>query len=87
MKCMYCCYLYIWALPYQENDGHIINISNGNSIYHVNYASMLSLWLVTRTPLNFVDPGCSYLAQLLLMACRLQITFYITAKPQESKIN
>ena len=35
VKFMYCCYLYIWTLSYQENDVHIINISNGNSIYDV----------------------------------------------------
>ena len=35
VKCMYYYYLYIWTLPYLENDVHIVNISNGNSIYRV----------------------------------------------------
>ena len=33
-KCMYCYYSYIYVLSYQENDVHIVNISNGDSIYH-----------------------------------------------------
>ena len=32
----------------------------------------ISLWLVTRTPLSLFDQGCSYLAQLLLMGCKIQ---------------
>ena len=34
-KCMFCYFLDIRALSYYENDVHIVNISNGNSIYHV----------------------------------------------------
>ena len=34
-KCMLCCSMDIRALLYYENDVHIVNISNGNSIYYV----------------------------------------------------
>ena len=34
-KCMFCYFIDIRALSYYENDVHIVNISNGNSIYHV----------------------------------------------------
>ena len=34
-KCMFCCFIDIRALSYYKNDVHIVNISNGNSIYHV----------------------------------------------------
>ena len=27
-KCVYCYYLYIWALPHKENDLHIVKIDN-----------------------------------------------------------
>ena len=47
----------------------------------------ISLWLVTRTPPSFLDQGCSYLAQLLLMVCKLQNTLPITAMALESKVN
>ena len=47
----------------------------------------ISLWLVTRTPTSFFDQGCSYLAQLLLMVCKLQSTLHITAMALESKVN
>ena len=41
-KCMFCCSIDIRALLYYENDVHIVNISNGNSInyvlwYHIKY--------------------------------------------------
>ena len=32
---MFCYFIDIRALSYYENDVHIVNISNGNSIYHV----------------------------------------------------
>ena len=32
----------------------------------------ISLWLVTPTPLSLFDRGCLFLAQLLLMVCKLQ---------------
>ena len=34
-----------------------------------------SLWLVTPTPFSFFDCSCLYLAQLLLMVCRLQKSY------------
>ena len=34
-KCMFCYFIDIRALSYYENDVHIVNISNGNNIYHV----------------------------------------------------
>ena len=34
-KCMYCCSIDIRAMLYYENDLHIVNISNRNSIYYV----------------------------------------------------
>ena len=34
-KCMFCSFIDIRALQYYENDVHIVNISNGNSIYYV----------------------------------------------------
>ena len=34
-KCMFCCSIDIRALLYYENDVHIVNTSNGNSIYYV----------------------------------------------------
>ena len=34
-KCMFCYFIDIRALSYYENDVHIVNISNGNSIYYV----------------------------------------------------
>ena len=34
-KCMFYYFIDIRALSYYENDVHIVNISNGNSIYHV----------------------------------------------------
>ena len=34
-KCMFCCSIDIRALLYHENDVHVVNISNGNSIYYV----------------------------------------------------
>ena len=34
-KCMFCYFIDIRALSYYENDAHIVNISNGNSIYYV----------------------------------------------------
>ena len=33
------------------------------------------------------DPGCSHLAQLLFMVCRLQRTLHITVIVLESKVN
>ena len=47
----------------------------------------ISLWLVTRTPPLFFDQGCSYLAQLLLMMCKLQSMLHITAMAPKSKVN
>ena len=47
----------------------------------------ISLWLVTRTPPSFFDTGCSYLAQVLLMVCKLQSTLHITSMALESKVN
>ena len=35
LKCTYYYYLYKWTLPYLENEVHIVIISNGNNIYHV----------------------------------------------------
>ena len=32
---MFCYFIDIGALSYCENDVHIVNIPNGNSIYHV----------------------------------------------------
>ena len=32
---MFCYFIDIMALSYHENDEHIVNISNGNSINHV----------------------------------------------------
>ena len=32
---MFCYFIVIRALSYYENDVHIVNIPNGNSIYHV----------------------------------------------------
>ena len=32
---MFCYFIDIGALSYYENDVHIVNISNENSIYHV----------------------------------------------------
>ena len=47
----------------------------------------ISLWLVTRTPPSFFfDQGYSYLAQLLLMVCKLKSTLHITAMVLESMI-
>ena len=34
-KCIFCKFIDIRALSYYENDVHIVNISNRNSIYHV----------------------------------------------------
>ena len=34
-KCIFCYFIDIRALCYYENDVHIVNISNRNSIYHV----------------------------------------------------
>ena len=34
-KCMFCNFIDNRALSYYENDIHIVNISNGNIIYHV----------------------------------------------------
>ena len=39
----------------------------------------ISLLLVTRTPPSFFDQWCSYLAQILLMVCKLQSALHITA--------
>ena len=47
----------------------------------------ISLWLVTRTPPSLFDQGCSYLAQILLMMCKLQSMLHITAMALESKVN
>ena len=47
----------------------------------------INLWLVTRTPPSFFDQGCSYLAQLLLMVCKLESMLHITAMALESKVN
>ena len=40
-----------------------------------------------RTPPSFFDQWCSYLAQLLLMVCKLQSTLHITAIALESLVN
>ena len=48
---------------------------------------IIRLMLVMRTPPLFFDQGCSYLAQLLLMACKLQITLHIIPIALESKVN
>ena len=37
--------------------------------------------------LSFFDQGCSYLAQLLLMVCKLQSMLHITAMAMDSKVN
>ena len=34
-KCMFCYFIDMGALSYYENDAQIVNIPNGNSIYHV----------------------------------------------------
>ena len=34
-KCMFCYFIDIRALSYYENDIHIVNISNGNSVFYV----------------------------------------------------
>ena len=34
-KCMFCYFIDIRALSCYENDLHIVNISNGNNIYHI----------------------------------------------------
>ena len=47
----------------------------------------ISLWLVTRAPPSFFDHRCSYLAQLLLIVCKLQSMLHITAIALESKVN
>ena len=47
----------------------------------------IKIWLVKRTAPSFVDQWCSYLAQLLLMVCKLQSTLHITAMTLESKVN
>ena len=39
----------------------------------------ISLWLVTPTHLSFVVQGCLFLAQLLLMVCKIQQKLQITA--------
>ena len=40
-----------------------------------------------RTPPSFFDQECSYLAQLLLLVCKLQSMLHITAMALESKVN
>ena len=55
-----------------QKQGHIITIS---------------LWLVTPTPPSLFDQGCSYLAQLLLMVCKLQSRLHITAMDLKTKVN
>ena len=47
----------------------------------------ISLWLVTRTPLSFIEYGCFFLAQLLLMVCSLHKKLQITAMTLETKVN
>ena len=47
----------------------------------------IRLWLVTRAPPSLFDQLCSYLAQLLLMVCKLQSKLHITAMTLESKVN
>ena len=47
----------------------------------------ISLLLVTRTPPLFFDQRFSYLAQLLLMVCKLQSTLHIIPMALESKVN
>ena len=47
----------------------------------------IRLWLVTRAPPSLFDQLCSYLAQLLLMVCKLQSKLHITAMALESKVN
>ena len=47
----------------------------------------ISLWLVTPTPPSLFDQGYSYLAQLLLMVCKLQSTLHITAMALKTKVN
>ena len=46
----------------------------------------ISLWLVTRTPPSFFDQGCSYLAQLSLIACKLQSMLHSTAMALGQKL-
>ena len=45
------------------------------------------LWRVTPAPPSLFDQGCSYLAQLLLMVCKLQSTLHITAMALKTKVN
>ena len=32
---MFCCFIDMGTLSYYENDAHIVNMPNGNSIHHV----------------------------------------------------
>ena len=59
----------LWCVDY--------NIGFWSLLWHLSQSSMsnilaISLWLVTGTLLSFFDWGCLFLAQLLLMVCKLQ---------------
>ena len=67
-KCMFCYLIDIRALPNYENDVHIVNISNGNSIYHVLWYH-IRCWHTLKEGQMTLDRSPEFLFINLLSIC------------------